>query len=182
MDDVVLTTERLVIRPFTMFDADDVFGYANDERFGQYLSSVVPFPYSLEDARRFLNASIGELDHYPFAIEHQGHVVGSIGVRPNDKLWLAELGWALARKHWGKGLMTEAVEGVLGFCFGPLELEKVFARSDVRNVGSWRVMEKVGMTREALLRQHRLDRYGVAFDEAWYGILRTDFEGRQLGT
>lgn len=179
MDDVVLTTERLRLRPWTMFDAEDVLAYANDERFSRFLGSIVPYPYRLDDARTFVSSQIGEIDHHPFAIEHEGRVVGQIAAKPNEVQWLAELGWAIGRKHWGRGLMTEAVSAVIDHCFAELEYEKVFARSDLRNVASWRVMEKVGMQREAVLRHHRVDRYGVPFDEAWYAVLRTEWETKR---
>ena len=75
--------------------------------------------------------------------------------------------------------MTEAVTAVVGWGFDELGLQKVYSRADVENVGSWRVMEKIGMTREGTLRSQGVNR-GVRQDYHYYGILRTEWK-RQKG-
>ncbi len=172
--DTVLRTARLVLRPFTMGDVEDVLAYADDPEWSRFLPSAVPCPYTLEDAKRYVSDQIGVLDHHPFALEHQGRVVGSVDLRPDRLQCMAELGWSLARAHWGRGLMTEAVREVIRHGFEDLGLVRIYARSDARNRASWRVMERVGMVREGCLRQHGVDRFGVRFDELWYGLLRDD--------
>lgn len=88
---------------------------------------------------------------------------------------LGELGYSLAREHWGRGLTPEAARAVMDWGFRVFDLEKVYARADARNVRSWRVMEQLGMQREALLRAHRLEQ-GERTDEVWYGLLRREWE------
>jgi RimJ/RimL family protein N-acetyltransferase len=70
--------------------------------------------------------------------------------------------------------MTEAARAVIAWAFDAYGLEKVFARADAENRGSWRVMEKAGMTREGLHRSHRVLR-GERRDEVVYGLLRADW-------
>ena len=71
--------------------------------------------------------------------------------------------------------MTEAVSAVIDEAFRKLPIRKISAIAIAENVGSTRVMEKVGMQREALLRQHRVQR-GQTFDEVHYGLLREEWE------
>jgi ribosomal-protein-alanine N-acetyltransferase len=112
-----------------------------------------------------------------FAIVLDGKVIGGINLRVDKAHQLAELGYSIARNHWGRGLVAEAGRAVIGWAFPACDLWKIFARADAGNRGSWRVMEKLGMIREALLREHRLVR-GERGDEVVYGLLREEWEAR----
>jgi [ribosomal protein S5]-alanine N-acetyltransferase len=84
------------------------------------------------------------------------------------------LGYALHRDLWGQGYTTEAVRALIGFGFGTLGLHRMWADADPRNVGSWRVMEKVGMRREG----HLLENYlfnGDWTDSYLYAILTREW-------
>jgi RimJ/RimL family protein N-acetyltransferase len=85
-------------------------------------------------------------------------------------------GYGIARAHWGRGFATEAMRGVLSTAFeAKPNLNRIRARSDLRNVASIRVMEKLGMTREGVLRQNRLLR-GTLVDDVVYGLLRSEWQ------
>ena len=71
--------------------------------------------------------------------------------------------------------LTEAATAIVDWGFRELGLAKVYGNSDLRHVASWRVMEKIGMTREGVLRSHRRAREGRS-DRVYYGILREDWE------
>lgn len=111
-----------------------------------------------------------------FAIVFEGHVVGGIGLRINGRHDSAELGYALAKPQWGRGLTPEAARAVVGWGFERYALNKVGAYAALNNRRSWRVMEKLGMTREAVLRSHAKlwDEY---VDDVYYGVLRDEWEG-----
>ena len=85
------------------------------------------------------------------------------------------MGYALARPLWGRGQVTEAAQAVIALAFAEYGLHKVWAHADVRNAASWRVMEKLGMSREGLLREHHAVR-GEFGDMFSYGILRAEWE------
>ena len=87
------------------------------------------------------------------------------------------MGYSLARAHWGNGFALEAARALIEWAFPTFDLVKVFARADARNERSWRLMERLGMTREGLLRGQRLARDGRA-DEVAYGLLREKWEAR----
>lgn len=172
-----LPTPRLVLRPFTPDDVDDVFAFAADEVWSRYLDPVVPYPYARSDAEDYVARCVAATDRHAFALEHGGRVVGSLEIRPASDRPVAELGWSLGTAWWGRGLMTEAVRAAVDHAFRDLGMLRCYARADARNIGSWRVMEKVGMTREAELRQHRTDRRGALYDELWYAVLAIDWRG-----
>ena len=108
-----------------------------------------------------------------WAIELEGHVRGAIELDVDLVNRRGEMHWAIARPLWRQGLVTEAAGAVVRYAFDDLELARVFARADARNIGSWRVMEKVGMQREGVLRRHRMSR-GELVDDVVYGLLRDE--------
>jgi RimJ/RimL family protein N-acetyltransferase len=91
---------------------------------------------------------------FPFMIieKSSNQAVGMIEIRPEDHK--AELGYVLAQTHWGKGYMTEAARALLDWAFQQPEIYRVYATTSVDNIGSQRVMEKIGMTREGLMRRY----------------------------
>ena len=95
-----------------------------------------------------------------FAIVLGGKGVGSIGVTVDQKNEIASVGYRIAREHWGKGLMPEAAKAVIGWAFREYGLAKVYTWTDSTNTQSQRVMEKLGMTREGVLRSHGKGRDG----------------------
>jgi len=172
---IELHTERLLLRPFLLTDVDDVLGYASNEEWGRYLP--VPQPYTRRHAEEFVARAIEDWQGAipTFATVLNGRVVGGINLRVDSDNLLGELGYSLAREYWGHGLTPEAARVVIDWGFRVFDLAKVYARADARNVRSWRVMEKLGMQREALLRAHRLEQ-GERTDEVWYGLLRGEWE------
>ena len=172
---VTLQTERLTLRPFESSDAVDVFEYARDREFGRFLA--VPDPYTRADAEYYVAIQV-EADWSKLAslaITFEGSVVGGIDLRIDPAERNAGMGYSLARHLWGRGLVTEAAAAVIELGFEGYRLHKVWAHADVRNTASWRVMEKLGMNREGLLREHHMVR-GVPGDMFSYGILRTEWE------
>ena len=174
---VELRTERLLLRPFRLDDVDDVFAYAKDLEWAQYLGGHIPQPYTRRDAEEFVAHSVlASWDTNPdFAVELDGRVGGGVGLDVKQTDAIAELGYAIARPLWGKGLMPEAARAAVDWGFEWLGLAKVYAMVDVRNARSLRVMEKLGMAREGVLRSHASVR-GNRIDVAAYGLVREDWE------
>ena len=172
---VEFRTERLLLRPFYGTDAEDVFAYAKDPEWALYLD--VPRPYRRRDAEKHVAGRIAApWNTCPqFAVVLDSTVVGAIGLCVRESPEVAELGYEIARVHWGKGLMTEAVRAVIDWGFRHRSLAKVFATADLPNRGSWRVMEKLGMTREGVLRSEGKVR-GLRVDKVYYGLLREEWE------
>ena len=172
---VELRTDRLLLRPFDFRDVDNVLAYASEPEFGRYLP--VPRPYTRDDAVEFVaHRVLAEWSTRPlFAMVFEGQVVGGVGLRVYASDERAELGYALAKQHWGKGLTLEAARAVVDWGFERYTLHKIYARADLRNRQSWRVMEKLGMAREGVLRSHEKPR-DEHVDDVYYGVLREEWE------
>ncbi len=157
-------------------DVDDVYAYAKDPEWARYL--LLPQPYTRQDAEAFLaRRLLASWDTNPsFAMVLDSVVVGSIALRISETDRTGALGYALASVHWGKGLMPEAALAVIGWAFREHGLAKVYATADLRNRQSWRVMEKLAMVREGVLRSHRKGQE-ERVDEVYYGLLREEWEG-----
>ncbi len=171
---VELETDRLLLRPFHFGDVDDVLAYASEPEYGWYLT--LPQPYTRDDAAKFVARQI--LDDWStrptFAMVFEEHVVGGIGLRIDGQRERAELGYALAKEHWGKGLTVEAARAVIAWGFERYGVNKIIATAALDNRQSWRVMEKLGMTREGV-RQGHSKIGGRYVDWVDYGVLREEW-------
>jgi RimJ/RimL family protein N-acetyltransferase len=90
-----------------------------------------------------------------------------------------EIGFALARKRWGRGDASRAVAAVVEFAFNVLDLRRIEADVDPRNSSSLRLLERLGFQREGLLRE-RYQMSGELQDAAMLGLLRSDWQARAL--
>ncbi len=176
MDLVTLTTERLVLRPWRLGDVEAAIAYANDEAWSRYLP--VPFPYTFQHGEEFVaRAVLSNWDTHPlWAVTLNGLAVGGIDLHVRSEDNVASIGYSLAQAHWGKGLTAEGARAAIGWAFDAFELEKVSATADLLNTQSWRVMEKLGMQREGVLRSDRILR-GRRMDVVHYGILKSEWVG-----
>jgi RimJ/RimL family protein N-acetyltransferase len=173
-----LRTTRLLLRPFRREDADDVFGIYSDEEVAYY---ALPGSITREDVERSLANPKPWAERPRFAVVFGGRVVADVVLEIEPRDGIANLGYAVARGHWGKGFATEATRVVVDYGFQAFDLAKVYARADPRNVASVRVMEKLGMRREALLRSQVLRR-GERCDRVYYRLLRNEWEaGLKIG-
>ena len=170
-----LTTPRLVLRPFAPGDVDDVFKYARDPEWAEYLPEA-PQPYARKDAEKFI---AGQMMAPPekqvsWAIVLDGTGIGGIILAVDAQHETGEIDYALAKTHWGQGFMPEAAGAVVDWGFRQRGLRKISSHPDIRNRRSWRVLEKLGMVREGLSRSHRKDpRPGYPrVDVVSYGLLR----------
>jgi RimJ/RimL family protein N-acetyltransferase len=140
----------------------------------------IPHPYSEDQAREWIarhTSPSGPGKEIVFGIttRGEGRLIGAVGLREIDtEHSQAEMGFWIEVESWGKGYATEATRAVLGCAFERLSLNRVYAHHMVRNPASGRVLEKVGMKREGLLRQ-RVRKWGVFEDVVVLAILREDW-------
>ena len=170
-----LETARLLLRPFRPHDVEAVLAYAVDREFGRFVA--MQFPYRRADAELFVaRCAATDWETAPaWAIEYEGRVIGAIHVQVEPAHHRAALGYGIARAHWGRGLMTEAARAVVDWAFTTLQITRIYATADVRNLASQWVMQKLGMQHEATLRLHRTQRR-IQLDEVWYGLLRVEWD------
>lgn len=106
----------------------------------------------------------------------EGAPLGAIGTRPRGVPGRADVGYWLGKPHWRQGLMTEALTGLLNLCFTELDNHKVEADVFVHNTGGRRLVEKVGMRQEGIIRD-AVRKRGAWVDEVVYGILADEWRG-----
>ncbi|MGE7766272.1 GNAT family N-acetyltransferase [Peribacillus sp. NPDC096540] len=152
-----LETERLVMRKITMKDADDMYAYASNSEVSRFVTWE---PHrSLSDTKDFIQFVLQNYEDNklaPWGIEHKdnGEFIGTIDfVSWQLNHQIAEIGYVLASQYWGKGIITEAAKKVIEFGFENMNLVRIQARCFVDNLGSERVMQKVGMSFEGILRK-----------------------------
>ena len=149
ISNVVLKTERLILRPFRLSDLDDFYEYAKVDGVGQ-MAGWLPHKNkdeSLEILNRFVSKK------RTFAICFNNKVIGSLGIeeyRLEDKLTEfydyrgRELGFVLSKEYWGRGIMPEAGNAVIDYLFNELDLDFLLCNHFVFNNRSRRVQEKLG--------------------------------------
>lgn len=174
-----IKTDRLILRVFSLEDVEDVLSYASDPEWARFLP--VPQPYTRADAEKFVAGQVlqDRKTRVSWAIEYVGSVIGGINIGFDFDNRVGEMGYSIARRFWGKGLTTEAVGAVIDEAFSAYpDLNRIRATADERNVGSLRVMEKLGMVREGVLRQDIYLR-GEFKNMVWCGLLRCEWEARK---
>ena len=151
-----LHTERLLLRPISLDDFSQILTYSQDEEWGRWTPD--PKPYTQRFGEEFVSRKVlAPWETEPrFSVLLDGKVIGGVGLQIDTVNKVGELAYSIDRAYWGKGLIPESARKVIDWGFRDLGLDKISAKTDLRNVSSLRVMEKLGMKREAHLRQHIL--------------------------
>lgn len=154
----VLETDRLRLRQVRLEDAPDMLAYASDPLVSQYV--LWQTHTRLMDSHAFLKAMCrkyldGEVTEW--GIEHRasGRLIGTCGfVEYHPEHFRAEIGYALSRKHWRQGLMSEALWAVIRYASHSLGLRKLEARTALANLPSQELLQKIGFRLEGVLSEH----------------------------
>jgi [ribosomal protein S5]-alanine N-acetyltransferase len=150
-----LETERLFLRVPVAEDAASIFEqYAQDSEVAKY-TGWQPHK-SIRETDEFIDRCISvwaNASAFPYVLlrKEDARLIGAIEIRI-DK-YKADLGYVLARSEWGKGYMPEAVRVLTTWALGQQQIYRVWAVCDVENTASARVLEKVGMQREGILKR-----------------------------
>ena len=166
-------THRLALRNFTESDFARLHAFASDPEVTRFTSFG---PNTPEETKAFLVRAVLELNgtprrQYSLAVQllSDGSLIGSCGLgEPSHAQY--EIGYVLAKAHWGHGLATEVVGSLVQFAFQELNAKKIWAPVDARNAASCRVLEKAGFQQEGLLRQDRL-KWPEGRDTKVFGLL-----------
>ena len=148
MSNVILITERLILRPWRESDLADFYEYASVDGVGQ-MAGWNPHR-NVEESRMILGSFIKHKN--TFALEYKGKVIGSLGIEEYceenypelDFLQGREIGYVLSKAYWGQGLMPEAVKAVIDWLFNEEKLDFIIVGHFDRNAQSRRVVEKCG--------------------------------------
>ena len=150
--------ERLIFRKRRTEDAPTIFAaYAQDSEVTRYMTWRSH--KNVEETYRIVELMLklwdeGEAYSYVITLKGLDSAIGMIAMHPDG--FKVCLGYVLARPHWGKGYMTEAVRTMLNWLLEQPDIYRIFAVCDVENLASTRVMEKAGMTREGILHRNSI--------------------------
>lgn len=147
---VVLETDRLIIREWNEADLEDFYEYAKVDGVGQ-MAGWNPHT-SIQESKTILETFIKEKKTFALELKDNHKVIGSLGL---EKLSLSlgeeydsflgrEIGYVLSKDYWGKGLMSEAVNRVIKFCFEKEKYDYLMCSHSIVNNQSKRVIEKCG--------------------------------------
>lgn len=148
--DVVIETERLVLRPWVETDAESLFRYAKDPAVGP-IAGWLPHT-SVENSRQIIHEALSAPETYAVVLKETGLPVGSSGLLfgENGTFPLAEnsaeVGYWIGVPYWGQGFIPEAVRALQRRAFVDLGVEALWCVCDEQNEKSKRVMEKCGFT------------------------------------
>ena len=173
----VLKTRRLVLRPFTLSDAQTVQKLAGDRDVASTTQNI-PYPYEDGMAEGWISThqeSYEQGKGLTYAItKKDGTLIGAISLMSMIKGHQAELGYWIGKPYWNQGYCTEAGREMLRYGFIDPGLNRIHARYLSRNPPSGRVMDKLGLTHEGTRMQHVL-KWGVFEDLELKGILKKDW-------
>lgn len=160
--------EKFILRSIQKGDEFDIAKYINDKIIARNLATV-PYPYKLQDAKKWLGETLKEQkkknpERVSFSIVIDGEIVGAIGLNKIVKNHKAEIGYWLARKHWGKGIMPEVLKIVSDYGFKKFGLKRIYAGVYSFNPPSMRVLEKNGFKLEGILKKD-VKKDGKLFDK-----------------
>lgn len=169
----MIETERLILSQLEEKDIPFITEYLQHRIYSD-LTSNIPYPYTENDAVFWLKISKEAFENntgYTFGIRNkEGRIIGAIGLhdRDDDK---AELGYWIGMSYWNKGFVTEAAKAIIDFGFNELGFNKIFATHLLHNPASGRIMEKIGMKQEAVLKEE-VKKDGEYFDLIMYSIFK----------
>ena len=177
ISNVILKTERLILRPWRQSDLDDFFEYASVDGVGQ-MAGWKPHA-TKEDSQKILDRFVN--NKKTFALDYQGKVIGSLGIELyNEELFpefkdkqCRSIGYVLSKDYWGHGLMPEAVKEVIKYLFEVVNLDVIFCGHFLSNTRSGRVQEKCGFKHYAFTKYET--QLGTIEDEETNILIKEDW-------
>lgn len=182
-EDIHLKTERLIMRPISEKDSEDIYKNVREYDIAKWTINI-PHPYPKDGAIKYIKQTKelmikGMSYELVIQIGSTKELVGVMALLNVDRRHKnAELGYWIAKKHWNKGIATEAASKVMEFGFQVLNLERIFAKCFHDNEASRRVMEKIGMKYEGKFR-HEIFKENRFIDMIYYATLKEDWKKRR---
>lgn len=172
--------EQYIMRPWHPDDAAALVKHANNPRVAGNLRDGFPYPYTLPDARKWLEMVGGNKDDIILAIEIEGEAAGGIGLHGLKDVYRynGEIGYWLSEQYWGKGIMSDAVGAMVQHAFTKTRWLRLFATIYEHNISSMRVLKKNGFTQEAIHKKTVM-KGGKLLDEHLFALLKEQWEGQR---
>lgn len=175
-------TERLVVRRFTDADLPMLLAYRNDPEIARYQSWE---SFSANEAQAFLQeqqalepGAPGKWFQFAIELKSSRSLIGDCALHVDEQGQQGEIGFTLSGEYQGKGFAVEAVSRVCEFAFRQLNLHRIVAITDCRNLSSVALLERLGLRREGHFIQHIFFK-GAWGDEYLYAILKEEWDRRE---
>lgn len=169
---MILETARLRIRPLEPDDWRPLHAYLSDPSVRFF---VPEWPETEEQTKEFVRGNVENPRQFAVVLRDDGRLIGHVGFWKWFGQQTYEIGWAIAPAHQGSGYATEAARATLAHGFETLGLHRVIATCNPENAASVRVMEKLGMRREAHFRKAFQAPGGEWWDEYFYALLEEEW-------
>jgi len=168
-----IRTPTSLLRDWTRDDIGSLVRHANNPLIAAMMRDGFPFPYTQEDARRFITLATTPGPRLFLAIEVDGEAQGGVGIHLLDDVHRrsAEIGYWLSESCRGRGIATDAVRAIVPVAFGTFDIIRLQAGIFSNNRASMRVLEKCGFIREAV-HTNAITKNGVTMDEIVYVCLQ----------
>ena len=174
-----LYTERLIIRPLSVLDADDMFEYAKTP----YVGPMAGWPphISLVETISIIKSMITikspyELGNWAIVLKSNNKMIGTIELYNHYYKFKAELGYSINPAYWSNGYATEAAKEVISYGFEFLDLKRIEAGTFLDNYQSQKVCEKIGFVKEGIARNGYVRYDGKIFDKLIYGMTIDEYK------
>lgn len=168
-----LVLASCTVRSWESRDRDSIVRHANNRKVSINLRDRFPYPYTINDARNWLEMVVGHKPETSFAIDVAGEAVGGIGftLQPDIGYRSAEIGYWLGEEFWGRGITTDALIAVTNYAFSKFDLCRLYAHVFDGNDASARVLEKAGYAFEGRMRKS-VTKEGKTIDQLMYAMIR----------
>ena len=176
-----IETKRLLLRKFKVEDAEEMF-----ENWAKDPENVIFLQWNAhkdtDETRSIIKMWNEEYKdnktyNWCITIKEPKEIIGSITVvKLFEDIECAEIGYVISKKHWNKGIMTEALGGVIKYLFCKVGVNRIQLKHDLDNLASGKVMIKNGLKREGVLRECYRNNKGKLRDMAIYSILKSEFK------
>jgi ribosomal-protein-alanine N-acetyltransferase len=170
-----LIMEKLfALREWQQDDIPAIVENANNKKIHDMLRDTFPFPYTENDAKKWITLHLYKSPATSFAITINGKVAGAIGVHQKEDVYRKsmELGYWLGEPYWGKGLAVQAVKEISAYAFTTFDVNRLFACVFAGNIASMRVLQKAGFILEGIHRSAVIKNDRI-LDEHVYALLKT---------
>jgi ribosomal-protein-alanine N-acetyltransferase len=176
----VISTERLVIRPFQKSDYQDLYEYLSLPETYRFETGK---PISLNKAKKFCKERAKGTNFWAATLKDSKKLIGHISLFAAGPKFLRtwEIGYIFNPSFQNKGYASEAAQAIIKYAFTELGAHRIVGHCSPDNIPSWKVLEKCGMKREGLLKKNFLLRndtsgYPIWLDSYEYAILEEDFK------
>lgn len=169
-------TERLIIRPWTMNDAEAMYNYAKSDVVGP-MAGWKPHT-SIEETKAILELFIKENETWALVSKENNKIIGSIGLHHKERLQTKseyEIGYVLEEQSWGQGIIVEACKKILEYAFVTKKIDRITIAHFPFNTQSKRVIEKLKFKYQTRIEKNWKRYDGVVLDEELYLLTRQEY-------